>query len=129
MPSWYLLHNKFPQTGTLKICSEIFTRKLELNFGMRELFGHEKVSKKFGVNWGKINALASQSAIQDRIGNELIEHDGKHGQWNILPYLRKIWPKKNYENYLGILGVMEIKVASQPRAIWVIPLIEKEYSQ
>ena len=34
-----------------------------------------------------------------------------------------------YENYLGILGVMEIKVASQPRAIWVIPLIEKEYSQ
>ena len=34
-----------------------------------------------------------------------------------------------YENYLGILGVMEIKVASQPRANWVIPLIEKEYSQ
>ena len=25
--------------------------------------------------------------------------------------------QKNYENYLGILGVMEIKVASQPRAI------------
>ena len=36
---------------------------------------------------------------------------------------------KNYENYLGILGVMEIKVASQPRVIWVIPLIEKEYFQ
>ena len=34
-----------------------------------------------------------------------------------------------YENYLGILGVMEIKIASQPRAIRVIPLIEKEYSQ
>ena len=34
-----------------------------------------------------------------------------------------------YENYLGILGVMEVKVASQPREIWVIPLIEKEYSQ
>ena len=31
-----------------------------------------------------------------------------------------------YENYLGILGVMEIKVASQPRADRVIPLIEKE---
>ena len=30
-----------------------------------------------------------------------------------------------YENYLGILGVMEIKVASQPRADRVIPLIEK----
>ena len=37
--------------------------------------------------------------------------------------------QKIYENYLGILGVMEIKVASQPRANWVIPLIEKEYSQ
>ena len=34
-----------------------------------------------------------------------------------------------YENYLGILGVMEIKAASQPMANWVIPLIEKEYSQ
>ena len=34
-----------------------------------------------------------------------------------------------YENYLGILGVTEIKVASQPRAIRVIPLIEKEYPQ
>ena len=30
-----------------------------------------------------------------------------------------------YDNYLGILGVMEIKVASQPRADRVIPLIEK----
>ena len=30
-----------------------------------------------------------------------------------------------YENYLGILGVMEIKVASQPRADRVIPLKEK----
>ena len=34
-----------------------------------------------------------------------------------------------YKKYLVILGVMEIKVASQPRAIWVIPLIEKEYPQ
>ena len=34
-----------------------------------------------------------------------------------------------YENYLGILGVMEIKVASQPRADRVIPLIEKGISQ
>ena len=34
-----------------------------------------------------------------------------------------------YENYLGILRVMEIYVASQPRANRVIPLIEKEYSQ
>ena len=34
-----------------------------------------------------------------------------------------------YENYLGIFGVMEIQVASQPRADRVIPLIAKEYPQ
>ena len=34
-----------------------------------------------------------------------------------------------YENYLGILGVREIYVASQPRAKRIIPLIENEYSQ
>ena len=33
--------------------------------------------------------------------------------------------QKIYENYLGILGAMEIMVASQPRADRVIPLIEK----
>ena len=37
--------------------------------------------------------------------------------------------QRNYENYLGIFGWTEIQVASQPRADWVIPLIEKkEYS-
>ena len=30
-----------------------------------------------------------------------------------------------YDNYLGILGVMEIKVPSQPWEARVIPLIEK----
>ena len=34
-----------------------------------------------------------------------------------------------YENYLGILGVIEIQVASQPRVLRVIPLSEKEYYQ
>ena len=34
-----------------------------------------------------------------------------------------------YENYSGILGVIEIWVASQPRANMIIPLSEKEYSQ
>ena len=34
-----------------------------------------------------------------------------------------------YENYLVIFGVRKIAVASQPRAIGVIILIEKEYSQ
>ena len=37
----------------------------------------------------------------------------------------KYMTQKIYENYLGILGVMEIKVASQPRADTVIPLMEK----
>ena len=39
-------------------------------------------------------ALDSQTAIQDRKEKELIEHDGKHGQRNILPYLRKIRRKQ-----------------------------------
>ena len=34
-----------------------------------------------------------------------------------------------YGNYLGIFGMMEIWVASQPRADRVIPLKKKEYSQ
>ena len=34
-----------------------------------------------------------------------------------------------YGNYLGIFGMKEMWVASQPRANRVIPLIEKEYSQ
>jgi hypothetical protein len=33
--------------------------------------------------------------------------------------------QKIYENYLGIFGMMEMWVASQPRANRVIPLIEK----
>lgn len=55
MPSLYFLHNDFPKTGTFKICSGIFTRKIELNFGMGQLYGQEKMSKKFGVNQAKIN--------------------------------------------------------------------------
>ena len=39
--------------------------------------------------------------------------------------LEKDTTLKIYDNYLGIWGVMEIKVASQPRADRVIPLIEK----
>ena len=34
-----------------------------------------------------------------------------------------------YEHYLGIFGVTERWVASQPGANRIIPLIEKEYSQ
>ena len=33
--------------------------------------------------------------------------------------------QKFYENYLGIFGMVEMWVASQPRANRVIPLIEK----
>ena len=37
--------------------------------------------------------------------------------------------QKIYENYLGIFGVTERWVASQPRENRIIPLSEKEYSQ
>ena len=39
----------------------------------------------------------------------------------------KYMTQKIYENYVGILGVMGIKVASQPRADRVIPLMKKEF--
>ena len=37
--------------------------------------------------------------------------------------------QKIYENYLRILGVTEMWVASEPRANRIIPLMKKEYSQ
>ena len=39
-------------------------------------------------------ALASQTTIQDRVGNELIEPDEEHGKGNILAYFWKILPKQ-----------------------------------
>ena len=42
---------------------------------------------------------------------------------NYFAMFKKDMTQKIYENNLEILGVMEIKVASQPRADRVIPLI------
>ena len=52
----------------------------------------------------------------------IIFDDAKEGFWHIWG----IYDPKIYENYLEILGVTEIYVASQPRDLRVIPLIEKE---
>ena len=108
MPSLYFLHKGFPQTGTLKNCSGIFTRQIELNFGMGQLYGQEKMSKKFGVNQAKINDTSFSN-----------HHLGQNQKRNICE-LSLMMPRKDfdifeedmtqtiYENYLGILGVTEI---------------------
>ena len=108
MSSLYFLHNHFPQTGTLKNCSGIFTRQIELNFGMGQLYGQEKMSKKFGVNQEKINDTSFSN-----------HHLGQNQKRNIFE-LSLVMPMKDfdifveymtqtiYENYLGIFGVTEI---------------------
>ena len=108
MPSLYFLHNDFPQTGTLKNCSGIFTRKIQLNFGMRQWYGQEKLSKKFGVNQAKINSTCFAKC-----------HLGQNRKKNICE-LSLMMPRKDfeifeedmtqkiYENYLGIIGWTEI---------------------
>ena len=45
-------------------------------------------------------ALASHSAIQDRIGNELFEDDDKHDKWNIC----HIWERYDPNNLWELFG-------------------------
>ena len=129
MPSLCSLHNHFHKSGTLKNCSGIFTKKMELNFGMCQWYGQEKLSKKCGWNWEKINSTCFTMC-----------HLGQNRKWIYWAWW-ETWPKiyfaifegyitqTIYENYLVISEVTEIYVASQPRVLRVIPLSEKEYSQ
>jgi hypothetical protein len=75
---------------------------------MGQLYGQEKVSKKFGVNQAKINDTSFSKS-----------HLGQNEKRNICE-LSLMMPRKGfdismedvtqtiYENYLGILGVTEI---------------------
>ena len=92
-------------------------RQIKLHFGKGKLFGHERMPKKFGRNLEKISDTSYIKC-----------HSGQNRRRNTGELFLK-WPRKClgiydqdmtqtiYENYLGILGVMEIKVAAQPRAI------------
>ena len=85
--------------------------------------------KKFGVNWAKIKSTCFTKC-----------HLGKNGKrtiggifWNMAMQSFAIFDEDRtqriYKNYLGIFGVTERWVASQTKAMRIIPLIEKEYSQ
>ena len=87
------------------------------------------MSKKFGVNQAKINNTCFKKC-----------HLGQNRKMNICELFFNMARKdfdifvedmtqKIHENYLGILGVTKIYVASQPMVLRVIPLSEKEYSQ
>ena len=108
MPSLYFLYNHLPQTGTLKNCSGIFTRKIELNFGMRQLFGQEKKSKKFGFKWAKINSTFFAKCHLGQ--NRKIIYWAWWKTWPMIYFaiFEEDITQTIYENYLGILGVTEI---------------------
>ena len=61
--------------------------------------------------------LPSQSDIQGRIGNELLEDLFLNVEMKSFAIFDQDMTQIIYENYLGFFGVMEIKVSSQPRAI------------
>ena len=75
---------------------------------MGQLYGQEKMSKRFGVNQAKINDTSFSN-----------HHLGQNQKRNIcelslmLPskdfdIFEEYMTQKNYENYLGILGLTEI---------------------
>jgi hypothetical protein len=64
--------------------------------------------------------LAARAESEKEYLGNLFEHV-KEGFDIFVEYLTQTI----YENYLGILGIMEMWVASQPRTNRVIPLIEK----
>ena len=75
---------------------------------MRQLFGQEKMSKKFGVNQANINStyFAKCHLGQNRrriIGGLFLNMAMKY-----FAISEQDSTQKNYENYLGILGVTEI---------------------
>jgi hypothetical protein len=70
-------------------------------------------------------ALASQTAIRDRIGKGILEEYFFNMARTDFDIFEEYMIQRIYENYLGIFGMMEIWVASQPKADRVIPLIEK----
>lgn len=71
------------------------------------------------MSWRSIGqskiAIASQGAIQGRIGNELFEDYFFNMAMKSFATFDQDMTQTIYENYLGILGVIEIWVASQPR--------------
>ena len=102
---------------------------MRLHFGLWQWYGQEKVSKEFEVNWEKENNTWFTICHPGQNRKRIIWGLFLNIAMKSFAIFDEDMTQTIYENYLGILGVMEIKVASQPRAIWVIPLIEKEYSQ
>ena len=84
------------------------TKQMRLHFGMWKRYGQEKMSKNFGVNWEKINSTCYTKCHlgqnRKRIIGELFLNMAKKS-FAILDEYRT---QTIYENYSGILGVMEI---------------------
>ena len=92
----------------MKNCSRIFTRQIELNFVMRQLFGHEKVSKKFEINWAKLNGTCFTKCHLGQHRKKIIGGIFLNNAMKSFSIFYENMTQKNYENYLGILEVTEI---------------------
>ena len=81
---------------------------MKWNFGMRQLFGQEKMSKKFGVKWAKINSTCFTMCHLGRDRKRNIGGLFLNMAMKCFAIFEEDMTQTVYENYLGILGVMEI---------------------
>ena len=93
------------------------TRQMRLNFGMWQIYGQEKMSTKFGLNWEKINSTCCTKCHLGQNRKRIIGELFLNMAMKSFAIFEQDMTQTIYENYLGIFGVMEIWVASQPRAI------------
>jgi hypothetical protein len=95
---------------------------------MRQLYGWERVQKKFESKQARIKGTCFTNCQlgqnQKRNICEIFLNMARKGY----DISEEDMTQTIYENYLGILGMMEMWVASQPRENRVIPLIEKGIS-
>ena len=92
----------------MKNCSGIFTKQIELNFDMVQLYGQEKMSKKFGVNQANINSTSFAKCHLGQNRKRIIGGLFLNMAMKYFAIFEQDRTQTIYENYLGILGVTEI---------------------
>ena len=81
---------------------------MRLHFGMWQLYGQEKVSKEFDVNWEKENSTCFTKCHLGQNGKRIIGGIFLNMAMKSFAIFDHDMTQTIYENYLGILGVMEI---------------------
>ena len=83
-------------------------RQIKLNFGTGQLFGQEKMSKKFGFKWEKINSTCCTKCHLGQNRKRIIGELFLNMAMKSFAIFDEDMTQTIYDNYLGILGVMEI---------------------